>query len=57
MDIPDDPNVLAGLGGSEDAGVYKLDDETAVVQTLDFFTPIVDDPRIFRPCGRRELIE
>lgn len=47
MDIPEDPNVLAGLGGSEDAGVYKLDDETALVQTLDFFTPIVDDPRIF----------
>jgi selenide, water dikinase len=47
MDIPEDPRVLAGLRGSEDAGVYKLDDETALVQTLDFFTPIVDDPRVF----------
>lgn len=47
MDIPEDPHVLAGLHGSEDAGVYKLDEETALVQTLDFFTPIVDDPRVF----------
>ncbi len=47
MDIPDDPNVLAGVRGFEDAGVYKLDDEIALVQTVDFFTPIVDDPRVF----------
>lgn len=39
--------MLAGIGGSEDAGVYKLNDQTALVQTLDFFTPIVDDPRVF----------
>ncbi len=47
MEIPTDPNVLAGIRGSEDAGVYKLTDTTALVQTVDFFTPIVDDPRIF----------
>ena len=47
MSIPVDPNVLTGIGGSEDAGVYKLNDNTALVQTVDFFTPIVDDPRIF----------
>ena len=47
MDIPHDPNVLAGIDGSEDAGVYKLDDATALVQTIDLITPIVDDPRIF----------
>ncbi len=47
IDIPDDPHVLAGVHGFEDAGVYKLDEETALVQTVDFFTPIVDDPRIF----------
>lgn len=47
MEIPADPNVLAGIRGSEDAGVYKLTDTTALVQTIDFFTPIVDDPRIF----------
>ena len=46
-EIPDDPNVLAGIAGSEDAGVYRLSEDTALVQTVDFFTPIVDDPRIF----------
>ena len=39
--------MLTGIGGSEDAGVYKLNDDTVLVQTIDFFTPIVDDPRIF----------
>jgi len=47
MDIPRDPNVIAGIDGSEDAGVYKLDETTAIVQTIDIITPIVDDPRIF----------
>ncbi len=47
MSIPLDPNVLTGIGGSEDAGVYKLNSDIALVQTIDFFTPIVDDPRIF----------
>eukprot|EP00450_Noctiluca_scintillans_P029847 CAMPEP_0194538892 /NCGR_PEP_ID=MMETSP0253-20130528/78638_1 /TAXON_ID=2966 /ORGANISM="Noctiluca scintillans" /LENGTH=775 /DNA_ID=CAMNT_0039385085 /DNA_START=45 /DNA_END=2369 /DNA_ORIENTATION=+ len=43
-----DPNVIAGLGASnEDACVYKLSDDLAVVGTLDFFTPIVDDPASF----------
>lgn len=39
-----DPNVLVGTDTSDDAAVYKLTDEIALVQTLDFFTPIVDDP-------------
>jgi selenide,water dikinase len=39
-----DPNVLVGFGTSDDAGVYKLRDDLALVQTVDFFTPIVDDP-------------
>lgn len=39
--------MLAGIEGSEDAGVYKLTDDLALVQTIDFFTPIVDDPRVF----------
>jgi selenide, water dikinase len=39
--------VLAGTDGAEDAGVYQLSDELALVQTVDFFTPIVDDPREF----------
>ena len=47
MDVPTDPNVLSGMNGSEDAGVYRLDDDTALVQTIDFFTPIVDDYRVY----------
>jgi selenide,water dikinase len=39
-----DPNLLVGLDVSDDAGVYRLTDEIALIQTLDFFTPIVDDP-------------
>ncbi len=42
-----DPNLLVGLDTSDDAGVYKINEETALVQTLDYFTPIVDDPYMF----------
>jgi selenide,water dikinase len=42
-----DPNVLVGFDHADDAGVYQLTPETAVVQTVDFFTPIVDDPYTF----------
>lgn len=42
-----DPNLLVGLDTSDDAGVYRLTDDLAIVQTLDFFTPIVDDPYSF----------
>ncbi len=42
-----DPNLLTGMEKCEDAGVYKLNDELAIIQTLDFFTPIVDDPYAF----------
>jgi len=41
------PNLLVGYGTADDAGVYKLDDQTALVQTVDFFPPIVDDPYYF----------
>jgi selenide, water dikinase len=44
---PTDPNVLVGFDTSDDAGVYKISDELALVQTIDFFTPIVDDPFLF----------
>ncbi len=40
-------NVLVGFDTADDAGVYKLTPECALVQTLDFFTPIVDDPFTF----------
>src|SRR5918994_6863783 len=39
-----DPNLLVDTSTADDAGVYKLTDEVALVQTVDFFTPIVDDP-------------
>ncbi len=38
------PNVLVGLEGGADAGIYQLREDIALVQTVDFFTPIVDDP-------------
>jgi selenide,water dikinase len=41
---PFDPNLLVGFDKADDAGVYRLSDDLALVQTLDFFTPIVDDP-------------
>lgn len=42
-----DPNVLVDSSNSDDAGVYRISDELAVVFTADFFTPIVDDPYQF----------
>ncbi len=42
-----DPNVLVGHETSDDAGVYQLTDDIAIIQTVDFFTPIVDDPYMF----------
>lgn len=42
--MPVDENVLVGFNTVDDAAVYKLNAETALVQTVDFFTPIVDDP-------------
>jgi len=41
---PYDPNLIVGFDLADDAGVYRLRDDLAIVQTLDFFTPIVDDP-------------
>jgi len=42
-----DPNLIVGMEHGEDAGVYKLRDDLAIIQTVDFFTPIVDDPYTF----------
>jgi selenide, water dikinase len=44
---PTDPRVLVATDTADDAGVVKLTDELAIVQTADFFTPIVDDPYAF----------
>ena len=42
-----DPRLIVGYDKSDDASVYVLDDETALVQTTDFFPPIVDDPFLY----------
>ena len=42
--MPADPNLIVGLDRADDAGVYKVSDDLALIQTVDFFTPIVDDP-------------
>jgi selenide, water dikinase len=47
IDIPEDRNVMVGIKGFEDAGVYRLSDDLALVQTIDFFTPVVNDPYLF----------
>ncbi|HXH60148.1 MAG TPA: selenide, water dikinase SelD, partial [Fimbriimonadaceae bacterium] len=39
-----DPNLLVGIENSDDAGVFRLSEHQALVQTIDFFTPVVDDP-------------
>src|SRR3954447_2609646 len=44
---PTDPRVLVGSDTADDAGVFRVTDELALVQTVDFFTPIVDDPYAF----------
>src|ERR1700677_4246213 len=42
-----DPNVLVGFDHADDAGVYQIAPDQALVQTVDFFTPVVDDPYVF----------
>lgn len=45
--VSNDPRLLVGLDTSDDAAVYKLSDDQALIQTVDFFTPMVDDPYLF----------
>src|SRR5687768_17442063 len=47
MPVHDDDRVLVDYRTADDAGVYKLDERRALVQTVDFFTPIVDDPFVY----------
>src|SRR3954468_20560452 len=42
-----DPNLLVGTETHDDAGVYRLTDEIALVQTIDFFPPVVNDPFVY----------
>jgi selenide,water dikinase len=47
LPVQDDPNLIAGFERGEDAGVYRISDDLALIQTVDFFTPVVDDPYTF----------
>lgn len=47
LPISKDDNLIVGLETSDDAAVYKINDDLALIQTLDFFTPVVDDPYTF----------
>lgn len=47
LPLPSHPDLLVGYGQADDAGVYRINDETALIQTVDFFPPIVDDPFSF----------
>jgi len=47
LELPFDPNVIVGLESRDDAGVYRLREDLAIIQTVDYFTPIVDDPYDF----------
>ncbi len=44
IEFPDHPDLVVGMNSPDDAGVYKLTEDIAIIQTVDFFTPIVDDP-------------
>ena len=46
-----DPNLLVGYDSRDDAAVYQVTEELALVQTVDFFPPMVDDPYIFGQVG------
>lgn len=47
LKIPSDANLLVGIATGDDAGIYRISPSLALVQTVDFFTPIVDDPYLF----------
>jgi selenide,water dikinase len=47
LDLTPHPDLLVGLSVADDAGVLRLNDELALIQTVDFFTPIVDEPELF----------
>lgn len=47
LEIPHDPNLIVGFDSFDDAGVYRLTDDLAIIQTVDFFTPVVDNPYDF----------
>ena len=53
LPVPGDPRLLAGFDKAEDAAVFRLDEDRAVVVTIDVITPLVDDPFLFGRLPRR----
>tara|TARA_Y100000588_G_scaffold373433_1_gene447274 strand:+ start:2192 stop:3196 length:1005 start_codon:yes stop_codon:yes gene_type:complete len=51
FDSRDYPDLLVGLDAADDAAVYRVSDEVALIQTLDFFPPVVDDPYLYGAIG------
>jgi selenide,water dikinase len=51
LQVKEDPSLLVGFGFKDDAAVYKIDEEKALVSTVDFFSPMVDDPFLFGKIG------
>ncbi len=47
MEFPDHPDLLVGMDSPDDAGVYRITGDIAIIQTVDFFTPVVDEPYWF----------
>jgi selenide,water dikinase len=47
LQVKTDPGLLVGFGGRDDAAIYRIDDERALVSTVDFFSPMVEDPFLF----------
>lgn len=47
ISVPRDENVIVGIGTGDDAGVYRISESAALIQTVDYITPIVDDPYAF----------
>jgi len=47
LPVQKDERLLVGFDKSDDAAVYKINDDTAIIQTIDFFPPIADDPNLF----------
>lgn len=47
LPVQDSPNLIVGFDGSDDAAVYKTDEENSLISTVDFFSPMVEDPEMF----------
>lgn len=53
----EDPNLLVGIETSDDGAVYQISEDTALIQTLDFFPPMVEDPYVFGQVAAAQCSE